>query len=161
MKLPEEKALYRMAAYCSRAERCESDIRKKLVNWELSAEEQNRIIKRLIQEKYLDHNRYCKSYINDKIKYNKWGEKKIIYELRKKQIEEKYYLPILEDLDKDNFEEQLIRILIVKNKSTKAKDEYDRKNKLIRFALGRGFSMDLVMKCVDNLLAGKYDQEDN
>ncbi len=159
MKLSEEKALYRVAAYCSQAERCESDVRKKLINWELPENEQNRIIKRLQDEKYLDHNRYCRSFINDKIKYNKWGEKKIIYELRKKQVEEKFYLPILEELGKDDFEEQLIHILKVKNRSTKAKDDYDRKTKLMRFALGRGFSMDHVIQCVDKLLAGKYDEE--
>lgn len=160
MKLSEEKALYRVAAYCSQAERCEFDVRKKLTNWELSENEQNRIIKRLIDEKYLDHNRYCRSFINDKIKYNKWGEKKIIYELRKKQIDEKIFSPIIAELSRDDFEEQLIHILKVKNRSTKAKDEYDRKNKLMRFALSRGFSMDLVIKCVDNLLDGKHEEEE-
>lgn len=160
MKLTEENALYRVAAYCSRAERCESDIRKKLIAWELSEDEQNRIIRRLLDEKYLDHHRYCRSFINDKIKYNKWGEKKIIYELRKKGIAEKYYLPLLEDLSKDVFEEQLIHILKVKNKSVKAKDDYDRKNKLIRFALSRGFSMDMAIRYVDDLLKGKFDDED-
>lgn len=160
MKLTEENALYRVAAYCSRAERCESDIRKKLIAWELSEDEQSRIIKRLLDEKYLDHYRYCRSFINDKIKYNKWGEKKIIYELRKKGIAEKYYLPLLEDLNKDVFEEQLVYILRVKNKSVKAKDDYDRKNKLIRFALSRGFSMDMAIRYVDDLLKGKFDDED-
>lgn len=160
MKLSEQNALYRAAAYCSKAERCEYDVRKKLINWELSEEEQNRILKRLKDEKYLDNKRYCKSFINDKVKYNKWGEKKIIFELRKKMISEKDYSPFLEELSKDDFEEQLIHILKVKNRTTKAKDDYDRKTKLIRFALGRGFVMDLVIKCVDNLLDGKYDEED-
>lgn len=160
MKLSEQNALYRVAAYCSKAERCEYDVRKKLINWELSEEEQNRILKRLKDEKYLDNKRFCRSFINDKVKYNKWGEKKIIFELRKKIISEQDYSPFLEELSKDDFEEQLIHILKVKNRTTKAKDNYDRKTKLIRFALGRGFSMDLVMKCVDNLLEGKYDEED-
>lgn len=160
VKLTEQNALYRVAAYCSKAERCEYDVRKKLVAWELSEEEQSRIIKRLKDEKYLDNSRYCRSYINDKVKYNKWGEKKIIFEFRKKMIAEKDYLPHLEDITKDDFEEQLIHILKVKNRTTKAKDDYDCKTKLMRFALGRGFQMDLVIKCVDNLLMGKYDEED-
>lgn len=160
MKLTEQNALYRAAAYCSKAERCEYDVRKKLVAWEQTEEEQNRIIKRLKTEKYLDHSRYCRSFINDKVKYNKWGEKKIIFELRKRMISEQDYAPFLEELTTDDFEEQLIHILKVKNRTTKAKDDYDRKTKLIRFALGRGFSMDLVIKCAENLLAGKYDEED-
>lgn len=161
MRISEQNALYRVATYCSKAERCEYDVRKKLIAWELSEEEQARIIKRLKDEKYLDNSRYCRSYINDKVKYNKWGEKKIIFELRKKMISEKDYLPHLEDISKDDFEEQLVHILKVKNRTTKAKDDYDRKTKLIRFALGRGFGMDVVIKCVDNLLGGKYDGEED
>lgn len=160
MKLSEEKALHRIAAYCSRAERCEFDIRRKLSRWELSIEEQDRIITRLKSEKFLDHNRYCKSFINDKVKYNKWGINKIIFELRKKQIEEKFYSPLLEELSKETFEEQLIHILKIKNRSIRAKDLYERKNKLIRFALGRGFSMDMAVKSVENLLNGKYDDKE-
>lgn len=159
-KLTEQNALYRMAAYCSKAERCEYDVRKKLIAWELMDEEQERIIKRLKEEKYLDNSRYARSFVNDKVKYNKWGEKKIVFELRKKMISEKDYLPHLEEIAKGDFEEQLIHILKVKNRTTKAKDDYDRKTKLIRFGLGRGFQMDLVIKCVDNLLEGKYDEED-
>lgn len=159
MKLTEEKALHRIAAYCSRAERCESDIRRKLIGWELSEAEQENIIARLRKEKFLDHSRYCRSFINDKVKYNKWGVNKIIFELRKKQIEEKYYLPILEEFSREAFEEQLIHILKVKNRTIKAKDQYDQKNKLIRFALSRGFSMDLSVRTVENLLNGKYEEE--
>lgn len=160
MKLTEQNALYRAASYCSKAERCEYDVRKKLIAWEQSDEEQTRIIKRLKSEKYLDNSRYCRSFINDKVKYNKWGEKKIIFELRKRMISENDYRPYLEELTKDDYEEQLVHILKVKNRTTKAKDDYDRKTKLIRFALSRGFSMDLAIKCADNLLDGKYDEED-
>lgn len=161
MKLSEEKALFRAAAYCSKAERCEFDVRRKLVGWELTDEEQDRILKRLKEEKYIDNSRYARSFINDKIKYNKWGVNKIVFELKKKRVEEKYYSQILNDLSKEEFEPQLISILKTKNRSVKAKDIYDRKNKLIRFALGRGFSMDLVVKCVEGLISGEYDEEDN
>lgn len=161
MKLSEEKALFRAAAYCSKAERCEFDVRRKLVGWELTDEEQDRILKRLKEEKYIDNSRYARSFINDKIKYNKWGVNKIVFELKKKRVEEKYYSQILNDLSKEEFERQLISILKTKNRSVKAKDIYDRKNKLIRFALGRGFSMDLVVKCVEGLISGEYDEEDN
>lgn len=159
MKISEERALNRVAMYCSKAERCESEVRRKLVNWELTTEEQNRILKRLKTEKYIDHSRYSKSFIHDKFKYSKWGQKKIVYELRKKQIDETDYMPYLEDLSKDDFAEQLLHILKIKNRSTKAKDEYDRRNKLMRFGLSRGFSMDLVIKCVDQLLSGNHNEE--
>lgn len=157
MKLSEPQALNRIAAYCSRAERCESDVRKKLVAWELEDSVVKRIIERLKKEKFLDDARFCRSFVNDKLKFNKWGKTKIVFELKKRNISASIYNPILEELSGDQFEEQLIHILSVKAKSVKGKTEYERKTKLIRFALSRGFSMDMTIRCVNKLLGGDYE----
>lgn len=158
MKLSEPQALNKIAAYCSRAERSEFDVRKKLITWELEEEAVKRIMDRLRKERYLDNTRFARSFINDKLKFNKWGKAKIIFELRKRQISESVYTPILEELSGDEFEEQLIHILSVKAKSVKARNEYEKKTKLIRFALGRGFQMDMAIRCVNKLLGGNYDE---
>ncbi|MDR2954099.1 MAG: RecX family transcriptional regulator [Prevotella sp.] len=158
MKLSEPQALNRIAAYCSRAERSEFDARKKLLAWELDNGAIERIIKRLKNEKYIDDTRFARSFINDKMKFSKWGKTKIVFELRKKNIPESVYNPILEELSGDEFEKQLMHILSVKEKSVKGKNEYDRKTKLIRFALGRGFSMDLVIRCVNKIMGGNYEE---
>jgi len=112
---------------------------------------------RLRKEKYLDNTRFARSFINDKLRFNKWGKTKIVFELRKLNIPESIYNPILEDLAGDEFEKQLMHILSIKEKSVNAKNDYDKRTKLIRFALGRGFSMDLCIKCVDEILGGTYD----
>lgn len=158
MKVTESQALKRMAAYCSRAERCEYDVHKKLMALELTDEEVKRILDRLKTEKFLDNERFCRSFINDKARFNKWGETKIRYELKKRNISESVFNPILKELSADIFETQLQHILEVKIKTIKGKSEYDKRNKLIRFALGRGFPMDLVMKNVNKLLGN--DGED-
>ena len=158
MKLTEPQALNRVAAYCSRAERSEFAVRKKLVAWEVPEDGIKRIIDRLRKEKYLDDNRFVQSFINDKLKFNKWGRTKIIYELKKRNIPESVYIPILEELSGDEFEKQLMHILSVKIKSVKGKNDYDKKTKLIRFAIGRGFTMDIVIKCVYKLMGGDYEE---
>ncbi|MFT3995052.1 MAG: regulatory protein RecX [Dysgonomonas sp.] len=157
MKLTEPQALNKAAAYCSKAERCEFDVRKKLIAWELSEESIFHILKRLKDERFLSNERFCRSFINDKVQFNKWGRTKIVYELRKRNIAETDYLPHLEQLPDDEFEKQLIRILQTKIKSVKAKNDYEKKTKLIRFALGRGFPMDLAIKCVNKLMGGDYE----
>jgi len=159
MKLTEPRALNRIASYCSKAERCEFDVRRKLISWELTEEEISRIVKRLKDEKFLSNERFCKSFINDKMRFNKWGKTKIIFELKKRQIPESVYRPILDNFEDEDFDSQLEKILVTKMKSVKAKDDYDKRNKLIRFALGRGFSMDATIKCVNKLLNSSY--EDN
>lgn len=158
MKLSEPQALNRIAAYCSRAERSEYDVRKKLAGWELEEDAIERIVKRLKEERYLDNARFARSFINDKLKFNKWGRTKIIFELRKRQIPESVYAHILDELSGDDFEEQLIHILYVKAKSVKGKNDYERKTKLIRFALGRGFAMDMTIKCVNKIIGGDYEE---
>lgn len=159
MKLTEPRALNRIASYCSKAERCEMDVRRKLVCWELTEDEISRIVKRLYDEKFLNKERFCKSFIIDKTKFNKWGKTKIIFELKKRKIPESVYLPILEEFGDEDFDEQLEKILTTKIKNVKAKDEYDKRNKLIRFALGRGFSMDATIKCVNKLLNSNYEDD--
>jgi len=159
MKLSELQALNRMANYCSRAERCEFDVRKKLIAWELPQDAIIRIIDRLKKERYLDDSRYAKSFINDKLKFNKWGKTKIIFELRKRSIPESIYNPVFEELSGDEFEEQLAHILSVKIKNVKAKNDYDKKTKLIRFAVGRGFAMDSIIRCVNKLMGGNYEDD--
>ncbi|MDR0864368.1 MAG: RecX family transcriptional regulator [Candidatus Symbiothrix sp.] len=158
MKLSEPQALNRVAAYCSRAERSESSVRKKLLAWELTEDAVRRIIARLKEEKYLDNTRFARGFIHDKLQFNKWGKAKIIFELKKLNVPETIYNPIFDDLAGDEFEKQLAHILSLKEKSVKAKNDYDKKTKLIRFALGRGFSMDLSIKCVNKLLGGDYEE---
>ncbi len=157
MKLSEPIALNRIAAYCSKAERCEWDVRRKLKAWELEEDEIARIVKRLKDERFLSDERFCRSFINDKMRFNKWGKTKIVFELRKRNISSSVYQPILDDFEDESFNEQLESILKVKLKTVKGKDDYDRRNKLIRFALGRGFSMDAVLKMVSKLLKTDYD----
>ncbi|WP_238319490.1 regulatory protein RecX [Bacteroides propionicifaciens] len=72
-----KEALNSMAAYCAAAERCRSDIEKKLSKWELEIDEIESIISRLEKENFLNEERYARAYTNDKYKYAKWGKKKI------------------------------------------------------------------------------------
>lgn len=159
MKLTEPQALNRAASYCSRAERCESDVQKKLTAWEQSPLAIERIVKRLKDERFLSNERFCKSFINDKVRFNKWGKTKISYELRKRNIPENIYRPLLEELSGDELEKQLSHILKTKARSVKGKNDYEKKTKLIRFAIGRGFSMDMAIKCVNKIIGGYYEED--
>ena len=158
MKLTEPIALNRAAAYCSKAERCEWDVRKRLTAWEQTEDATQNIIKRLQSEHFLDNERFCRGFINDKIQFNKWGIKKIVFELRKRSIPESIYKSILDELSGDEFETQLLHILSIKVRSVKGNNDYEKKTNLIRFALGRGFSMDQSIKCANKIMGGDYEE---
>jgi regulatory protein len=141
-----EQALHRSAVYCSRAERCVSDVRRKMDDWEVPSERQNQIIRQLQKEKFLDEERYRKAFVNDKSKYNRWGIYKIRFELRKKQIPEALIQEALQNLDPEENLERLRLLIEQKKKSVKGKTEFEIKQKLLRFAAGRGFSQKDIEK---------------
>lgn len=159
MKYSESQALVKAAAYCSKAERAESDVRRKLSLWELQPDETQRIISRLKKENYLNEDRFCRSFIKDKLLFNKWGRIKIIFELKKKQISEQTISRSFDEFESDAFEDSLLKVLTSKAKTTKGKDEYDKRNKLIRFALDRGYSYDQIQKCLPKILKTNTDDE--
>lgn len=159
MKYSESQALVKLAAYCSKAERAEYDVRRKLSLWEIDQDAASRIIDRLKKENYINEERFCRCFIKDKLYFNKWGKRKIAFELKKKQISEQTIDRCLAEFETDDFEESLLKILKTKAKSVKAKDDYDKKNKLIRFALGRGYSYELIKKCLTKILNINVDDE--
>ncbi|MDR3339527.1 MAG: RecX family transcriptional regulator [Candidatus Symbiothrix sp.] len=143
-----EQALHRMAAYCSRVERCIYDVRKKMDSWEIPKEEQELIILRLKQDQFLDESRYCRAFVNDKSKYNRWGIYKIKFELTKKQIPENLIREALENSNPEENTAQLRLLLEQKRKSVKGKNEFEIRQKLMKFAAGRGFSQDEIEKAL-------------
>ncbi len=153
-KSPEE-ALHLLAAYCSRTERCISDIKKKLLLWELPENDQNNILKCLQDEKFLDEERFCRAYVNDKSKYSKWGAYKIRFELKKKQIPDSIIREALKNIAPDENSERLRQLLKAKQKTVKGNNEFEIRQKLMRFAAGRGFSLEEIEKALEKLKTDK------
>jgi regulatory protein len=143
-KLNFEQALNRLANYCSQAERCSYDVRRKLDAWEIAKDEQDKIIRQLQQERFLDERRYCRAFVNDKSKYAHWGVYKIKYALKKKQIPDDLIREALQNLDPEENRERLRQLIEQKRKSVKGKNKFEIRQKLIRFAVGRGFPLEEI-----------------
>ena len=150
-QLSEAEALHKSATYCSLADRCIDDVRKKLTRWEIELPIQNRIIQHLIQERFLDEERFCRSFVNDKIKFNKWGINKIKFELRKRNIPDNLIQSALNSINPKENRERLLQLLIVKKKSVKGKDDFEIQQKLMRFAAGRGFAIDDILWAIEKI----------
>lgn len=158
-QLSEKEALNRAAAYCSGTERCIQDVEKKLSAAGLPPEATERIISRLLREKFIDESRFANSFINDKLRFNKWGRIRIDYELKKRGIPDNIRAEAMENIDRDLYVETLYNLLKSKKKSVKAKDRREEYYKLLRFAAGRGFQSHEINVCLKDLLNGA-DYED-
>ena len=140
--------LYRAASLCAGSEHCCHDIREKLQKWGATPEETNEIVEHLIAEKYIDEERYARAYSRDKMRYSHWGRQKIDQGLRLLQISSPLRQQALAELPEEEYLDILSSILQSKQRSVKGKNAYERRGKLIRFALGRGFEMDLIRECL-------------
>lgn len=147
--MTEEQILNKLTSLCARSEHCLHEMRVKMERWQVEEETQKRVLDYLVNEKYIDEERYARYFINDKVKYNKWGRRKVEQALYMKRIPSEVYSPILDEMEDESYEEILRPLLQNKRKMVKGKNDYEIRMKLIRFAMQRGFSYDQVVHCLD------------
>ena len=148
-EMTEQEAYLQLAALCAQAEHCQQEMRDKMRRWELDETVQNRIIDRLIKERYVDDERYARAFVKDKIRYNKWGRRKVQQALWMKRIDADIQQQVLDEIDEKEYLDVLRPLLKQKRKSIKAESDYELNQKLLRFALGRGFGFDIIRQCLD------------
>ena len=148
----QKEAYQRAAALCSRAEKSSGGITRKLTEWGISDEEAQQVLDQLILEKFVDDERFARSYVQDKFKFNKWGKIKIGYQLRFEKIAPSIIDDALAKIEDVVYRKVLFDLVMDKNKNIKSSNQYHRKAKLFRFAQGRGFEADLISAVVEEAM---------
>ena len=143
------EALNKAAAYCTLCERCVSEVSAKLTAWNMPYAEQEKIIARLIDEKFIDEARYCRAFVNDKLRFNRWGRIKIIAALRDKRLPKEHISEAIESIDEDSYAEILKEVIAIKCRDLKGKDDFTTRQKLIRHAASRGFEPAIIMRFIN------------
>ena len=156
----EQDALLRLTSLCSTAEHCSHEMLEKMRRWEMPEDAQTRIMEYLVREKYIDDERYARFFAKDKIRYNKWGRRKVEQAMWQKHIDTDIQRRVLDDVDEEEYLAILRPLLKSKRKAVKASSDYEMNMKLIRFAMGRGFTMDVIRQCLDNDDYDEIDDED-
>lgn len=145
----EQEAYLTLASLCANAEHCQWEMLEKMRRWELSEDAQTRVMQRLINERYVDDERYARAFVKDKVRYNKWGRRKVEQALWAKHIEESIRQRVLDEVDDEEYLRILRPLLKQKRKATKADSEYELNAKLIKFAMSKGFTMDIIKQCLN------------
>lgn len=145
----EQEAYLQLAAMCAQAEHCEQEMRDKMKRWGVEPDAQDRVVARLVKERYIDNERYTRAFVKDKIRYNKWGRRKVMQALWMKRIDDDIQHRVLDEIDDKEYIDVLIPLLKQKRKTIKAKSDYELNQKLVRFALGRGFDFGIIRQCMD------------
>lgn len=148
-----EQALAALMRYAAKAERSSGDARRLMMRWEVAEQDQVKILAQLQREKFIDDVRFADAYVRDKIQFAGWGIHKVRGGLKQKGIAPDIISRALEQMcGEGESGERLQSLLERKARSVKGDTPYDRKAKLIRFGLSRGFEYDEVMDAADKII---------
>lgn len=149
--MTEEQALVRLTALCASAEHCTGEMIDKMTKWEIPEEAQARIMEHLVSNKYVDDERYCRAFVHDKMEYNHWGRRKIEQALYVKHVDKAIQTKVLDEIPDSDFIDILRPLLDQKRRQTRADNDYEMNIKLMRFAASRGFTIDQIRQCIEEV----------
>lgn len=138
-------ALVKMQNWCAYQERCQQDARDKLYEFGLWPEAVENIISKLIEENFINEERFAMQFVRGKFNIKKWGRIKIRTELKQKRVSEYCLKKAMQQIDEDEYLNTLKKLIENKRKLIKEKHPIKLKYKLMSYALSKGYERDLVM----------------
>ncbi|MDR2847721.1 MAG: recombination regulator RecX [Bacteroidales bacterium] len=136
--------------YCSRKEYSSAEMKKKILSWGCPPDDAGTVIDYLVENQYLDNRRYAEAYVNDKLRFAKWGRIKINYMLQMQGVEKETIQETLAHIDLDKYRQRLQEELSKKRKGMKAAQPAEIRAKLFRFAASRGFEPDIIQQAIND-----------
>ena len=150
-QVTEQEAWQKLSNWCAKAEHSSGEMRQKMMKWGMAEDVQERILERLLSGKYIDDERFAHAYAHDKLTYDKWGRRKIEQGLYQKGVSKDIYGKVLDEISDERYIEVLKPLLLKKWKTIKGRNDYECAMKLMKYALGRGFELSVIRKCIDDM----------
>ena len=147
-----EEAQKKMENYCAYQDRCHKEVEKKLYEMQMIPEAKELILLHLMEQNYLNEERFSKSFARGKFRIKKWGKQRIIRELKFKDISEYNIKKGLHEIDPDEYLVTLKEIALKKRDSITEKNMFKKSQKITNFLLYRGFENDLVYRVVREII---------
>ena len=137
-------AIERLKSYCALQDKCQWDIKQKMKEWGLLKISQDHIIELLIQHKYIDEERYSRSFSRGKFKIKKWGKIKITKELKRKNISKVCITKGLEEIKESEYHDELDKQYQKKKDTLKEENLLMKNKKIATFLINKGYESNLV-----------------
>jgi regulatory protein len=140
-----------MAKFCAYQERCVKDVRDKLKTFDIPEEEKTKILDYLLDNRFVNDERFAKSFVRGKVNQSGWGINKIRFHLIQKGIAKDIIDEVLGQTDEEVYRLRLIEILKTKSKTVKAENDFEKRRKLAAYAMQKGFEGILVWEVLKEL----------
>ena len=145
-KYPPFETRSRIKKYCDMQERAHTDVVSKLYDWGLYRDEIDQIVAELISENYLNEERFARAYARGKFRIKNWGWRKIEMGLKQKSVSAHCIKLARQEIDPHEYVEVLKAVIAKKRRSVSGRSEWEKNQKLLRFAVGRGFEPNEVLE---------------
>lgn len=155
-----EQALAQLMHLAARAEKCEGDARRLMRGWGVPEADAERVLARLVADRFIDNGRYAAAFVREKVRLGGWGEFKIRQALQRKQIPREVIDEALGGIDRGGMEDRLREKLRHKAGTLRAATDYELRTKLFRYGLSLGFDFDTVRQAVDAMVGREESCEE-
>lgn len=149
--LTKEEALQKLRQYCAYQERSHSEVQQKLYELGIRKQDHDEIIATLIEEDYLNEERFAKAFAGGKFRMKDWGRKKIYYGLKEKKVSEYSIKQAMKEIDDEEYKKNLKELAQAKYESLRDEQYLVRKKKTIDYMLQKGYELDLVTRAINEL----------
>jgi regulatory protein len=148
-----QEAYVKMARWCAYQDRCWSEAESKIKDWGLSEQDILDVLHKLNDERFLDDERFARSYARGKHRIKRWGRLKIIQQLERKGLSSYCLRAAEEELQALAYEGTLKRVLEKKAATLQEGNFWKRRQKLWRFARQKGYEPALIQQAIQELEA--------
>lgn len=143
-QLTKEQALQKLKHYCGYQERCHAEVKQKLYDLGVWKKDHDNIIATLIEENYLNEERFAVMFAGGKFRMKQWGRKKILYALKEKQISAYCVKKAMQQIDEDEYGKVFGKIITERYAALKGEQYLVRKKKTIDYMIQRGYEIELI-----------------
>ncbi len=144
-------ALDKLQRYCAYQDRCHQEVKTKLIDLGIYGEDIGQIMAELIEEDFLNEERFARSYARGKFRMKKWGKQRIIRELKSRKISAYCIKKAMTEIDTQEYEMVLYELLERKLQLLRDSDIYSKRKKLFNYAYQKGFESKLIQSFVKDL----------
>lgn len=151
-QLTKEQALQKLKHYCGYQERCHSEVREKLYSLGVQRKDHDELTATLIEEGYLNEERFAIAFASGKFRVNQWGRVKIKYELKQRQVSDYSIKKALKQINEEEYLKILEKLAQEKHASLKSEQYLVRKKKTMDYLLQKGYEPNLLTETINSLV---------
>ncbi|MGV4461857.1 regulatory protein RecX [Ornithobacterium rhinotracheale] len=141
----------KMSRYCAYQDRCHWEVEQKLKEFFLIPEAKDEVILMLMQHNFLNEERFAHSFVRGKFNQKQWGRLKIAQELKKRNIGTRLIDEALKQIDNQDYLNALTDLMEKKADRITYKNEYDKRTKLTRYLMQKGYEYELIKECLNDI----------